>query len=320
MSEIQVFIASYNRAKYLKEAINSVLDQTAASIIELIISDNSTNNDVQEMMAKDYSSIKYVRRTPSLPSADHFKAIISDVTSDFYMIFHDDDVMHPQLLECLYNELTINSNLVAASANGWYYYPQKNIIQIIYFSLYNKQKFDNPFAFINKYLIGLGVAPFSGYMYKSSVYRKSFICSEDGGKYGDVSFLLKGLDYGSILWLNKPLMYYRIHDNNDSGQISFDDREKIIKYFIEKIKIRERSLLIKLYRMHDYNVIIKHYIACRVNNGDVKKAIYYFLKNIHVFVLLNIPILLYKYLIRLLSKKDNYKLNHTKITNVINVV
>ncbi len=271
--KIQIFIASFNRPIYLKEAIHSVLNQTAMSLIEIIVSDNSTNDDVQMMMEKDYSSVKYIKRQPSLPVDEHFKAIIGDVTSDFYMIFHDDDIMHSQLVENLYNKLLNDLNLVAIGANGWYYFEEKKIIPTIYFSLFKKTHFKNPVSFVQKYLIGLGVAPFSGYMYRSSVYNKSFINFDDGGKYSDLTFLLKGFDFGSLLWLNTPMMYYRIHNNNDSGQVSFSDRDKLIKFLTEKIQLQKNSLLIKLYQMHDYNVLFKQYITQYSAKSDLSQAI-----------------------------------------------
>jgi glycosyltransferase involved in cell wall biosynthesis len=306
--KIQVFIASFNRPEYLRESIDSVLGQTAISMIEIIVSDNSTNDDVQMMMETDYSSLKYIKRQPSLPADEHFKAIISDVTSEFYMIFHDDDIMHPQLVENLYNELFNDLNLVAVSANGCYYFPEKKSLPTIYFSWLKKIHFKNPVNFVKKYLIGLGVAPFSGYMYRSSVYTKSFINKEDGGKHSDVSFLVKGLDFGAILWLNRPLMYYRIHGSNDSATISFVDREKIVNFVTQNTAIKPSSFLVDLYRMHDYNVILKYYIMrhdLKISKRDLKRAVIFFIMNIHILFLVNIPLLIYKYLIRLFNRIEN---------------
>ncbi len=307
-NKIQVFIASYNRAKYLKEAIDSILSQTIISLIEIIVSDNSTNNDVQVMMANDYSYLKYIRREPSLPVWDHFKAIVNEVATGFYMIWHDDDIMHPEMVQSLYTELISDSSLVAVSTNGWYYHPYKKTIHTIYYSIFEKCRFDNRVAFINKYLIGLGVAPFPGYMYRSSVYIQSFIDNEDGGKYSDVSFLVKGLDFGAILWLNRPLMYYRIHGYNGSATISFVDREKIVNFVTQNTAIKPISFLVGLYRMHDYNVILKYYITrhdLKISKRDLKCAIIFFIKNIHIFVLADIPLLMYKYLIRLFNRIEN---------------
>ena len=44
------------------------------------------------------------------------------------------------------------------------------------------------------------------------------------------------LTFGEILWLEKILMYYRVHDSNDSAIESIPDRIKLMN-FMKKKKI-----------------------------------------------------------------------------------
>ncbi len=63
--------------------------------------------------------------------------------------------------------------------------------------------------------------------------------------------------------------------------------------------------------MHDYNVLFKQYITQYSAKSDLSQAIIFIIKNFHIFIFVNIPLLMYKYLIRLLSNKENpyYNLN-----------
>ena len=60
MDKIQVFILTHNRPTKIQFSIDSVLKQTYKNI-ELIISDNSTNEDTEKLLAKNYfNKFKYI--------------------------------------------------------------------------------------------------------------------------------------------------------------------------------------------------------------------------------------------------------------------
>ena len=90
--KIQVFIATYNRPQMVGVAIDSVLSQSFKDL-DVIVSDNSTNDQTQNKIEASYlSELTYIRRTPTLSPADHGNKILGEVDSDYYMIFHDDDI------------------------------------------------------------------------------------------------------------------------------------------------------------------------------------------------------------------------------------
>ena len=68
---IQIIILSRDRPDYLKETIQSVLNQKISrEKIEIIISDNSDKNDVKGMISQNYpnSNLKYMNLTQILYS------------------------------------------------------------------------------------------------------------------------------------------------------------------------------------------------------------------------------------------------------------
>jgi hypothetical protein len=54
-------------------------------------------------------------------------------------------------------------------------------------------------------------------MYCTNFLKKISLVSLPGAKYFDIVLLSTMLKYGSIVWLSDTLMYYRIHDENDSN-------------------------------------------------------------------------------------------------------
>jgi glycosyltransferase involved in cell wall biosynthesis len=68
MPSVQIFIATYNRPLLLEAAINSTLNQDFDSF-EVIISDNSTNDETEKLISRFRDNrLKYIKRRPSLSS------------------------------------------------------------------------------------------------------------------------------------------------------------------------------------------------------------------------------------------------------------
>jgi len=312
IKNIQVFIASYNRRDYLRECVKSVLAQSNISTIEIIVSDNSTDYNVQVMMESEFPEIRYIKREPSLSAEEHFYSIISEVSAEYYMIFHDDDMMFPEMVKYLYCEISRNNELVAVGSNSLNYDSLKNKTLHNFITIKNKT-FKSKEAFLFRYLLNLPVSPFPSYIYRSSVYLKELLL-KNSGKYSDLGFLLNGLDKGVIKWLKTPLMYYRQHSGNDSKTIALIDREKIIGYIVSTTRYEYKSLPIILYEMDDYvSMINKYYSFGHPNkNQEIKRISNYVLKKSHVFIFIFLPLKIYKLIVRVIINSISRKLMETK--------
>src|SRR5450759_2365677 len=105
MPKVQIFIATYNRSTLVINAINSALNQDFDSF-EVIVSDNSSNDETEDLISGFKSKqLTYKRRKPSMPATDHLNSILQEVTSEYFMIFHDDDMMHKDMIKVLYTTM-----------------------------------------------------------------------------------------------------------------------------------------------------------------------------------------------------------------------
>ena len=189
MSEIQVFIPTYNRPALVLNAIRSALSQDFDSF-EVIVSDNSTNDETEIHLAQfEDKRLRYIRRRPSLPVIDHFNAILGEVTAEYFMIFHDDDIMHPDLMKTLYAKLRQNVNALAIGSNAKVikdgYLQKKNY----YPDLKDDIIISKRDEMIKRYLL-YHMVPFTSYLYKLERAGKMRFESEKGGKYCDASFII----------------------------------------------------------------------------------------------------------------------------------
>lgn len=99
MGTVSVCIPTFNRARYLEGAIRSMLAQTLADF-ELIVSDNSQNDDAQKVVrAIDSPRVRYIRNEVNVGMVENWNRCLRASSGDYILIFHDDDRALPQMLE-----------------------------------------------------------------------------------------------------------------------------------------------------------------------------------------------------------------------------
>tara|TARA_B100000989_G_C19513276_1_gene460256 strand:- start:305 stop:1216 length:912 start_codon:yes stop_codon:yes gene_type:complete len=236
MAILQVYILSRDRPIFLKQAIDSVLNQKTLIEFELIISDNSEGIDVNKMIAKNYSKrkFKYSKVNPPLPANDHFQLVVSKLNTEFAILLHDDDIVSSNYIKNMFQAIN-EDNLVAVGCNATIF--KNNILDTKKntHSFVKAKKFNNEKNFLSQYLPGnKGNAPYPSYIYRTKYLKKAFSNIPIQGKHSDVAMLSSLLHFGEILWLEKKLMYYRVHNSNDSATESITDRIKLMNYMKKK--------------------------------------------------------------------------------------
>lgn len=115
MEQIDVLMATYNGEKYLKEQIDSILDQTYSNI-RLIISDDCSTDGTRDLL-KEYEKknekIKVYYQEENLGYVKNFEFLLKKVENEIYMLSDQDDVWLPTKIEHTYKKLKeTNADLV----------------------------------------------------------------------------------------------------------------------------------------------------------------------------------------------------------------
>lgn len=104
---IDILLATYNGEKYLKEQIESILNQTYSNI-RLIISDDCSTDKTKEIIKeyeeKDNRIIGYFHEK-NLGYVKNFEFLLSKVENEIYMLSDQDDVWLPTKVEHTYKKL-----------------------------------------------------------------------------------------------------------------------------------------------------------------------------------------------------------------------
>ncbi len=293
---LEIFILCHNRPEQAKEAIQSVLNQNSSKY-RLIVSDNSSNDAVEEIVRTHFPSVVYRRRPFDLPAITHFNTCIGEAAADYFCLFHDDDTMREDFVSKVAEAIALHPTAVAIGTNACIHDSLANSARLAFFCLGQFEQIPSPEDLFHHYFgrHSTGIALFPGYVYKTEKIGGKRI-PEDGGKYADVSWLLTVASSGRIVWIAKPLLDYYLHGGNDGLQESLRDRLRLLgflkrnktlcgaagldnyRYFIHKqlvaslpdvryakrLKIIKRDMnryrIRRLFRGKDYFFLIKRFI------------------------------------------------------------
>jgi GT2 family glycosyltransferase len=230
MPLLTIFILCHNRPDYARQAILSVLGQTSRAFT-LTVSDNSSTDDVEHMVKNEFPDVHYIRRTPMLKLLNHFNRCIEEAHSEYFCLFHDDDVMSPDFVDVMMKCLQTYPAAIAFGCNARIEKLGKLEPRTCFRSFRKYEFIDGPRDLACRYFSRAqsGFAPFPGYVYNRRLVGDQRLPFE-GGKYADVTWLLSLARKSNIVWINRSLMTYRMHESNDSNLESRQDRLRVLGF------------------------------------------------------------------------------------------
>jgi glycosyltransferase involved in cell wall biosynthesis len=221
---VSVIIPVYNSAQFLKESIESVINQTYQNIEIICINDGSTDNSLE--ILKQYSDKITILSQKNHGLASALNLGISKMKGHWFKWFSPDDVMYPHTIQTLvdvtkkYSDTILYSNWEIIDENGKKLreFQESNYNELSNFE-YNVRLLDGQLINVNTALI------------PSSLLQKNSIRYLDDPVAIDYDFFLRSaLLYGAKFHLiSKPLIKYRIHSN----QLSHKNISKTLNYISE---------------------------------------------------------------------------------------
>lgn len=281
-----VYIMTHERTDFLKECIDSIINNKKYIEFNFFISDSSKNNKVSEFIRKNYPKLNYIRQEKSKckTQADHFNQIIYSNKSDYIIVFHDDDIFTDKCILTLINKLNENSNIGAVCSNGFKIEKNLKTKKLVNDTLKKNIIFNNHYDFMLRYLkvFNYSVNPFSAYIFRDNLVKKINREHKEGMVWSDATFLIKLSKTCKILWLHEPLMYYRIHSNSESSGEEVSARLSFLRFIRKNFSINKTFL-------KDYKIyfIIRYLFKNKTNNNRRKKYIGFLIQNfIHLIFLI----------------------------------
>lgn len=122
MKTLTVAIPTYNRAKSLQAALDSILSQISNHLnLEIIISDNASTDNTSEIVKqyqKTYQHIRYFRNDTNKGIDYNISKAVELSSSDYVMLLSDDDLLLDGSLDYLISLINTNDKIGFFYING----------------------------------------------------------------------------------------------------------------------------------------------------------------------------------------------------------
>ena len=231
-ARITAFIVTYNRVEYLKKAIHSVLNQTCRDF-ELIILDNCSTDGTEEYVKSlNDERITYIRHEKNIGGGGNITYAFAHCRGDYFAVFHDDDVLHNNLLEEEAVYLDSHEQCAAVSClsniideNGCY-------TRITDEAKAQERTFSRS-GFFAEYMNNQ-----RNFVFPATLYRTAFIKEKQinitlaAGPCADVVVYMDiEKEGGTVAEIPKVLIDYRVYKNQDSSAHLEEMLIKLIRFF-----------------------------------------------------------------------------------------
>ena len=222
--KVTAFIPSYNHGRFLRQRVESVLQETYNNI-ELIVIDDCSDDDSNEIINSllRLYSFQYVRNTRNsgTPFAAWEKAA-SLATGEFLWICESDDFADPCFLEIAVTRLVENQEAVLFYCNSQVVDTDGTAIdhtETYFHDIWRESRWDQDFVrdgtgeLTHFQLRGQTVPNMSSTLISTEAFRRAYKPFLKKLKLtGDWLFIGWVLRYGSVVFCNKTLNHYRKHE------------------------------------------------------------------------------------------------------------
>lgn len=294
MPSVSVIIPNYNHAQYLKQRIDSVLNQTYADFEVIILDDCSTDNS--KLVIEQYrsnckvSSIVY----NSENSGSTFKQWDKGIhlaKGEYIWIAESDDWCENNFLETIINGLQKNEETVFGYCQGFCI---NNKGEIIFQSNHPrleeyipKEEFLERFLCYYNSVYNASMAVFKkSYSSQLSDYYKSFRFTGDHVFWAQLSRL------GTVYINARPLNYFRKHENDVSGKAylsgyNFIEEVNMLNYFHKELDLNADLLFKSKVKIYNRFLKSKSKIDLLIRNEIINllfKNVSFFQKSYFIFI------------------------------------
>lgn len=246
---VSVLIPAYNRPKLLKEAIESAIKQSYPNI-EIIVSDDSTNDDVNEMLKpylKKYANIKYYRNIPSL-GVENFDHIFELAKGEYINFLMDDDLFHPFKIEKMSKYILNNRDITLVTSHRQRIDEKGNYLPD---DLATKRMFEKDTVldgillgdYVLKNNLNIIGEPTTVLFRKTDLTDKfGFIKEKRLSVINDLTTWILLLSKGKAVYIAETLSYFRQHEGQNQRSLEF--MKLNTKHWVHLLKnVRELGFL-----------------------------------------------------------------------------
>lgn len=249
-SLVSICIPTYNGAKYLQEALDSVICQTYRNFEVIISDDNSTDNTIsiiEDFQKSVIFPVHVFHHSPSGIGAN-WNNCLKNANGEYIKFLFQDDVLFPECIEEMVSGISKDANLgLVASKRSFLVEGKVDLFLEDWISTYNdlQKGLNLPAQRVNildrallkdKKFLQIPhnkIGEPSVVLFKTSILKKTGFFREDLQQILDAEFYYRILKNYRIAIINKELVAFRLHP----GQMTNVNRKKFITDYRDYDKI-----------------------------------------------------------------------------------
>jgi len=284
---VSILIPVYNREKYIKETIESGLNQTYSNI-EIIVFDNHSDDDTWKILTSNYSNnskIKLFRNEQNIGPVRNWALCINAASGVYGKILWSDDLLDTKYIERTINFLK-NDDVGLVFTKALIFNEEKRK-KIFTYNIGNSGKYSSN-IFIENVLSGKRFPKSPGCaIFRLKDLKKSLTIDIPNKINVDFSmtaigndllfFLLTLKDYPYFYFINEPLSLFREH--NESISISTSLSKQVLLYALAKSYFLENNISEKKIILKNNTYLFLLLIKFRKNELGLKNISSFYLRN-----------------------------------------
>ena len=224
-----IVIPTYNRCEMLVAAVDSALKQDYPNL-EIIVSDNCSNDDTENQMKKYAGQVKYYRQQENLGSIKNIEFVARNCSGKYFLLLCDDDcILDPYYIRDAVTLFEQNDTMNMVGSDCYYYYTENQTSRYAdsgcgYRKCFRSEEFFKQYWTNNRMN---GNKFFSLSSINLVIRKESFLnldLSFDPKLFSlDCEFIFKLSLSGDVGYLAKPCIQYTVHGDNEACRLSLKD-------------------------------------------------------------------------------------------------
>ncbi|WP_428026150.1 glycosyltransferase family 2 protein [Arcobacter sp.] len=236
---ISVIMPVYNAEKYLKESIESILNQTFKDFEFIIINDASTDNSENIILSYTDLRINYIKNKKNIGVAKSLNKAIQNSKGKYIARMDADDISLTNRLEIQFNYMIENQNIdICASWINHFSNENERIIKTV---KSNKE--------IKTLLLFYNPIPHPTIFMKKEIFTKyNLSYSNTFSKAEDYELWTRAIIFCRFSIIQETLLLYRIHTSQISKNFAELQKKQIIQI--------KNNYMLRLFKKEDIKEIL----------------------------------------------------------------
>jgi len=236
---ISIALATYNGETFLKQQLNSIYDQTYSKIEVVVSDDKSTDGTVAILEEYKYNyGLQYTVNDINIGFVKNFENALRMCKGDYIALCDQDDIWFPDKIETLAREIN-NQSMICSDAiiinkhgevlsDSMYHYSNRKF--------FYKKQFSH--LLYENYVTGCTI------LFKRELLERA-LPFPDWIKYHDWWLSVVASCMNGISFIQKPLIKYRYHGNNQTETVNKYKNMPIIYKLKEYLNKKETGFFEK---------------------------------------------------------------------------